>query len=416
MDLEMEMNNMDFDMHLFDMDPDMDEDMDLPVLIEFNRQSIIELLNEVTFDDDPYIVKQYFKLIIFLAYMKNQDLFQFNKPELIKKINIMRNFIKFKLFYFNNYYVDYSHVKSVDKTILNTLSTSFTNSQTNKNSTIYNDFDLFSKSLFSNNKNSSRISCNLYNKILTIYNTEKNIEEVKNIIHKINLSTQLDIIGVQYSKLNKKPQSNINDLNYKVKEIDNFQKNIVDILKKTEKLKYNYEKLQNYKSTEKKREYERQFCKNTLLLNVDLMKKRLNSDIINNIRSFVGEDILEEIRIGDIQGKYFKKPREILKNMLNGWKRKHLCNYIKDHYYMMFSFDGVQSSVYDYDGEDFMEYFYFHEIEELYYMKSLPITNVIDSKKNYINDILNTNNIAYYYNFQKDIYILSKILKQNKTR
>jgi hypothetical protein len=228
---DMDMNNMDFDMNLFDTDPNVDPE--LPVLIEFNRKNIIELLSEITFHDDTYKLKQYLKITIFLAYMKDQYLFQFNKPELIKKINIMRKFLEYNLFQSCHHYVNYSHKyspsKKVDKNILkNILST---NSQTNENRTIYNDFDLFSKSLYSNNENSYGISYKLYNRILTIYTTETHIEEVKNIINNINIS--MDKMDVQCSNVNnKKTQSNIEELNYKMKEIDEFKKNINNIFLK----------------------------------------------------------------------------------------------------------------------------------------------------------------------------------------
>jgi hypothetical protein len=403
MDMEMEMNNMDFDMHLFDTVLDMD--LDIPVLIDFNHEYINDIFNEVTFDDDLYIVKQHLKIIIFLTYMKNQDIYQFNRPELIKKIKIMRDFIEFKLLYHNIYYINYRHVEYIEKSVIDTLSSSNTLLSNSQNKTI-----------FSINRNNTKISYILYKQILNIHNTEKNIKVIKNVINTLNLSTQLDLVNFQYFNLNKKPQSNLKELNYKVKEFNNFNKNIIDILRKTEKLKYNYERLEKYKHREKRREYERQYCKNTILLNVDLMCNKLDNDIINNIRSFVGEELIEGIRILGVQEKYFKYQKKVLKEMLSGWKREHLSNYIKDHYYMMYSFNNIQPNIYDYDGEDYMEYFYSNEIDEMYKFQSLPITNIKNSKKKYIDEVLEYNNIIFYYKFQRDIYIISKILKENKLK
>jgi hypothetical protein len=296
----------------------------------------------------------------------------------------------------------YRDVKKKDKNILKTL---FKNVFITSERTKYNDYEMFINSL-----ETRRIINETYREIINIYKVETEIEELTKENRLINISNVVEMIGMQNLKLNNISQNNIIDLKYKMKESDNIYKNCINMLRLTEKIKNNYEKILYYKVNEDTREIKRNHCKNTILLNVDIMVNTLHNDIIKIIRSFVGETLIENIRILDIQKRYFKNPKETLKRMLYKWKREHLYNYIKSHYYMMYSFDNIQSNIFEYNRGDYMEYYYFREIEELYYIDSLPLSNDNNLNRHYINDVLNKNNIAEYYHFQKDVFIISKII------
>lgn len=394
-ELEMEMNVM---------NNDAVEEMDIPLLINFNREYYTNIYNEVRREYDGYSVNQYIKIAIYLIYMKDPEIFNTNRLEIIKRLKIMRGYIKHKVNYRYDY-MKYREVKNVDKEILK--ETLYKNVLVTSERTKYNDFDIFSKSL-----ERKKIINETYKEITNIYKVEKEIEELKKENRLISISNEIEMIGMQNVKINKISKNNIIDIKYKAKESDNLYRNCINMLKKTEKIKNNYEKILYYKMNEDGREIKRNHCKNTIILNVELIVKRLNKDIINIIRSFVGEEIIENMRILDIQKKYFKNPKEALKVMLYKWKREHLYNYIKNHYYMMFSFDNIESNIFEYNRGDFMEYYYFREIEELYYIDSVPLLNNNDNNLNerYINDVLNINNIAEYYDFQKEVFIISKII------
>jgi len=377
---------------------------DLPILIEFNRENIKKIYNEVIKEYDAYSVKQYLKIAIYLIYMKDQEIFNRNKLEIIKRLKIMRKYIEHKVY--NNSYeynMKYRDVKKKDKKILK--ETLFKNRFITSERTKYNDYEMFINSL-----ERRRIINETYREIINIYKVETEIEELTKENKLINISNVVEMIGMQNLKLNNMSQNNIIDLKYKMKESDNIYKNCINMLRLTEKIKNNYEKILYYKVNEDTREIKRNHCKNTILLNVDIMVNTLHNDIIKIIRSFVGETLIENIRILDIQKRYFKNPKETLKRMLYKWKREHLYNYIKSHYYMMYSFDNIQSNIFEYNRGDYMEYYYFREIEELYYIDSLPLSNDNNLNRHYINDVLNKNNIAEYYHFQKDVFIISKII------
>jgi len=392
-ELEMEMNELE-ENDLFE---------DIPELINLNREYYTNVYNEVIREEDAYSVKQYIKIAIYLIFMKDPEIFNTNRLEIIKRLKIMRGYIEHKVYYSYGYHSKYREVKNVDKEILK--ETLFKNRLvTSAERTKYNDFDIFSKSL------EKKIINETYKEITNIYKVEKEIEELKKENRLISISNEIEMIGMQNVKINKISQNNIIDIKYKAKESDNLYRNCINMLKKTEKIKNNYEKILYYKINEDAREIKRNHCKNTIILNVDLIVKRLNKDIINIIRSFVGEEIIENMRKLDIQKKYFKNPKETLKKMLYKWKREHLYNYIKNHYYMMFSFDNIESNIFEYNRGDFMEYYYFREIEELYYIDSVQLLNNNNLKKQYINDVLNINNIAEYYHFQKEVFIISKII------
>lgn len=412
MNLELEMDMHNDIMNDIDIDAqeenDADDNINLPIMIDFNREYYTNLCNdnEVMKKDDPYSVKQYLKISLYLIFMKEQEIFISNRLELVKKLKIMRKFIEHKIYHWCGYHMKYRVIKRIDKKILK--ETLFKNKFVTSERTKYNDFDVFSKSL-----ERTKITNETYKEIMNIYNVEKHTEEMTKENSRVNISNQVDMIGMQCLKLNNVSQNNVKDLKYKMKESENLHKNCLNVLKMTEKIKNNCEKIYYYKLSENTREIKRNHCKNTILLNVNSMINTLNNDIINIIRSFVGETLIENIRMLGVQKRYFNNPKETLKKMLCKWKRVHLHNYIKSHYYMMFSFDNIQSNIFEYDREDFMEYYYFREIDELYYIDSLPLSND-NSKQQYINDALNTNNIAEYYHFQKDVFILSKIMKTSR--
>lgn len=391
---DIEILNMHYDMDMggnFD-----DQEIDIHVMIDSNRQYIAELYDEIICDNYPFIVKQYCKITMYLLFIKDHHVFMNDRAQLLKKINIMKNFIQYKLFYLDNKCEINSQVNSslIDNDVLDALLHSNTFNSKSKQRTIYDDFP---------------ISKLLYQQILDIYCAEKQIIRLKNENKSINnIPNQLEMMLIQCSNFNKISQNNIADLQYIVKEIDNFQKNVSNLCATTCKLKDNFQQLSFNKINENNRELRRQYCRNTILLNVDLMITTLNPDIILYIRSFIDEDMIDNIRIMGVQMKYFYKSKETISNMLYRWKRKHLFHYIKDHYYMIFSFDNISSSIYNYDEEDYMNHFYYHGNFMFINNYEFPCS----STRYYVDAILKHNNISQYYHFQKDVFIISNILQQ----
>lgn len=385
-------NTHDMRMNVLDLD---DDDIDIFHIIYSNRQYITDLFNEITSDDDTFIEKQYYKIVIYLIFINDHYIFFHNKPQIVKIMKIMKKIIDYKLsYYFNGKYEINLPIESmkIDKHVLDTI--------------------LHSNTFISKEQTNIQISNFLYKKMLNIYNTEKENIKLQNDKNSINnISNQLEMIQNQFSNFNKISQNNIEDLQYIVKEIEIFKKNISNLCVTTYNVKDNFQKIYINKSKENNRELCRQYCRNTILLNIDLMIQTLTPDIIRLIRSFVGEDMIENIRITSVRMKYFYKSKETICNMLLKWKREHLLNYIKDHYYMIFSFDKIDdlgSSIYNYDGEDYMEHFYCHIYNYLYIIDNshFPCSTLY-----YINSIVNCT-ISEYYNFQKDVFIISNILQQ----
>jgi hypothetical protein len=382
----------DMRMNMLDLDLD-EDDISIYDIIYSNHQYITDLFSEIACNTN--IKKPYYnKLVLYLIFINDHYIFFHNKPQIVKIMKIMKKFIDYKLTYNGIYETNLPiESKKINKNVLDTI--------------------LHSNTFISKEQSNIQISNFLYEKMLNIYNTEKqNIKlqnDDKDSIN--NISNQLEIIQNHISNISKISQNNIEDLQYIVKEIDNFKNNISNLYTTTCKIKENFQKIYVNKSKENNRELCRQYCRNTILLDVDLMIQTLRPDIIRLIRSFVGEEMLENIRITCVRMKYFYKSKETICNMLLKWKKKHLLNYIKDHYYMIFSFDNLGSSISNYDEENYyyMIHFYYHIHNYLYIIKN---SDFPCSTRYYINSIVNNNKISEYYNFQKDVFIISNILQQ----
>jgi hypothetical protein len=192
----------DMRMNMLDLDLD-DDDISIYDIIYSNHQYIADLFTEIACDSN--IKKPYYKLVLYLIFINDHYIFFHNKPQIVKIIKIMKKFIDYKLTY-NGIYETNLPIESrkINKNVLDTI--------------------LHSNTFISKEQSNIQISNFLYEKMLNIYNTEKqNIKlqnDDKNSIN--NISNQLEIIQNHISNISKISQNNIEDLQYIVKEIDIF--------------------------------------------------------------------------------------------------------------------------------------------------------------------------------------------------
>ena len=147
-------------------------------------------------------------------------------------------------------------------------------------------------------------------------------------------------------------------------------------------------------------EIEKEYCRNTILLDVDKMNHTLNTDVMNHIRGFVGEQFIENTRKHIIQKNKFVPYKKIVEKMLIMWGNKRLklleqnCIYLKYKTYI----DNIEyMDIYEYVLEDFLNFFYEERIY-IHFKKS--------KEEHVLNRILKTERVVDYFNFQREIWII----------
>ena len=155
---------------------------------------------------------------------------------------------------------------------------------------------------------------------------------------------------------------------------------------------------------------EKEFCRKTILLNVDLLVSTLNDDIIEYIKCFIGKKFIINTRNISIQTKYLLSSRETLEFMLYKWKIKHLLNFEKQCIYLKYNLDSlIDLNIYEYEDDDFLMYYNDIEICDLFI--NINIYNLHQNKMTIINRILSAVRVRNYFHFQKTIWIITnKIL------
>lgn len=109
----------------------------------------------------------------------------------------------------------------------------------------------------------------------------------------------------------------------------------------------NYSEMTYYvKHNENHYKHKKEYCKKTILLDVNRMIKTLNADIIKNIKSFVDPDFLEKIRISGIKYKYFAFPRQKMNDLLNNLTVNQLHSLLHNNLYTFYNLQG-----YEYDDD-----------------------------------------------------------------
>jgi hypothetical protein len=165
---------------------------------------------------------------------------------------------------------------------------------------------------------------------------------------------------------------------------------------------------------EKKYKYQKEYCKRTILLNIDLMKTKLNGDVISYIKTFLNPIFLENIRKSSIQKKHFKFPQEKMSDLLYTFSLKQILKICKNNLFLLYNSIKIEEDHFLNDNEDnmltndyiFMNYFENMDCHPLFDSNILLIRN----KKKIIKKIISNHRFVHYYEFQREIFILHKII------
>jgi hypothetical protein len=177
--------------------------------------------------------------------------------------------------------------------------------------------------------------------------------------------------------------------------VDELQKNIDSI----QKLQCYYSDLadvkKRYDIVSEKRDKEQlvyDLCVKSLKFKCNRVDK-LPEDVISHIRGFIGEEVLSGVRKRCISRRYFMNAKEDLKSLLNTWKVKHLLQYM-NHTYLL----------YDVRPNDILN----GRSYKLHIKRS-------SSKSALIDYILKGIYKSSFYELQRDVYIISSILKSSRS-
>jgi hypothetical protein len=132
-------------------------------------------------------------------------------------------------------------------------------------------------------------------------------------------------------------------------------------------------------------------CLKTLKFKCNRVEK-LPGDIISHIQGFIGDEFLSNVRKRCISRIYFPNGKEDLKMLLNGWKVKQLLKYM-GHSYLL----------YDVRPNDILN----GRSYKLHIKRSSAKSTLIDY-------ILKGVYKSTFYELQRDVYIISSILKSSR--
>jgi hypothetical protein len=176
-----------------------------------------------------------------------------------------------------------------------------------------------------------------------------------------------------------------------------------------------YSHLKLFTKYEKRNQYDKEYCRKTVLLDVERITATLNADVIQHIKSFIQPDMLEKIRIAGIKDKYFAHPRLKVNHLLNSMTVEQIHNLCKNKLYILYDMVGFET-----DGHinamptnvPFMLYLENRDIHDLYDSDVLKL-----SRKNAVIRQIITDDITLnYFEFQRDLYIVSKMLNEQRRK
>jgi hypothetical protein len=197
-----------------------------------------------------------------------------------------------------------------------------------------------------------------------------------------------------------KPNHPDDILNRHIETNGSFAKHLATLKENTDKIHKTYSLMTEAKQKENRMQLEKDYCRNTVLLDVDKLVKTLNTDVINIIRGFVGKNIIENIRIQSIQENHFKRPKQTIERMLSMWGNRRLKRFERNNPYLRYKIEMTnvyETPLYNYIQDDFLHYFYNERIYRIFQKRK---------SEHIMNRLLGTERVVDFYEFQRDVWIL----------
>ena len=197
--------------------------------------------------------------------------------------------------------------------------------------------------------------------------------------------------------------------------------NKIEKIKKLSELSFKYtnevnkyintnRELLNILGKDKGMKWQKEYCQRTILLNVDKMRSILNSDVLDYIKSFMDPTFLESVRKCSIQDRFFAFPKQKVSDILYSMTVDQIQMICRTNLTILYETSRFEE---DEHLSQFNENIQFMNYYGMYNCHSSCDTNILEvsKKKHIIRKILSNVPLLNYYGFQRDLFILNKILK-----
>lgn len=387
--------------------------------IEEHYELLLNTFYKTIRTEDHHIVKQYIRFFIYL-YFIDIDKDKYTSNDFYIQLCKLKKYIYFKFYYTftplkENLPQKYDHEKIMDSFM-----------QRGEYPTLINSFAAATYSLTEQHKrnitpinlkwvNKYIVSNLIYDRIYHITTRDNFQRKQLQILKELNDKNTIKQCIRDNERL-LKYIDNTNCFSYQPLHVQSTEKNnsrpnyiVTDIsltsyfalLKEnTDKIYNIYNSIIESQQKENQIQLEKDYCRNTVLLDVDKLVKTLNTDVINIIRGFVGKDIIENVRVQSIQEKYFKRPKQTIEYMLSMWGNRRLKQFERNTPYLRYKIEMknvYETPIYNYIHDDFLHYFYNEKIYKTF-QKS--------KNEHVINRLLGTERVVDFYGFQRDVWIL----------
>jgi len=247
--------------------------------------------------------------------------------------------------------------------------------------------------------NNRKIRCakfNTTNKKNTLFNL------MANQFVLFNMKDVNETTGLEYLELHRQ---NIESMLFNAEELTN------DL----ESMKHSINEIIFHKKVEKKKWLEAEYCKKTILLDVNKLIDTLNDNVIQHIQSFIEPSFIENIRIKGIQEKHFPHPVAKMQTLLNNITSHDIKTYCERNLFMLMDLIDFESNVDEYNINITNYFAHFNAFDGL---DRLFLTDVlrIPRKRNLISRITDNEFLMNYYPFQRDIYVISKMIQEKNRK
>lgn len=288
--------------------------------------------------------------------------------------------------------------------------------QVNSEHEVYNDYNIIKEFMAPHTNFSPFITLKTFETINEIVQYEKQLVTFNPFPQNSQIFTLLKKMNNLQEKISKTPihyNSSMDEIKSKTKSLIELEKNTNIYFSSIGTLINSHRNFNHLMWNKNNYIWKKKVTQNTILLNIDTMLSRLNTDTIDYIKSFIEPSFLESVRVYFIRLKYFPYPKQQITNYLHSFTLPQLQHIYKLYYTVFINTEellkhlpniqliNINSLVYDYFD------IYLSDVEP-------NVSYDTTFNKKGIIRLLTGERIVNFFDFQKSVYILYQIRKQKR--